>query len=91
MKGDVVNWDKANFDLENMIIHNLPQNSICQPLRLGHVFFPHGDTFSAADEMCQKLRAKMTVVHDRETQTMLHKVYKNSPFIGLSKREETIC
>ena len=84
-----MNWEKANFELENMIVQDLPQRAICQPLRLGHVFFPHDETFAGADKFCQKMRAKMTVVRNQETQTMLNGVYANSPSIGWSKREKT--
>ena len=86
-KGDVVNWETATFELENMEARDLDRDALCRPLRPGHVLFPMGRNFTAALDVCRKMRANMTVVHDRKTQTELNDIYRESPFVEWTGRE----
>ena len=86
MKGDIVNWDSAEFELENMEVKHLPKSEVCEPLQPGHVFFPHGENFHSAVSVCKKMRAQMTVVDTPELQNQLNKVFNQSPYVGWSKR-----
>ena len=85
----MVNWDTADFSLENMEVRDLDLSALCQPLRPGHVLFPLGRNFTAALDVCRKMRANMTVVHDRETQTRLNKIYRDSPFVEWTGRKQS--
>ena len=87
MKGNIVNWDSADFELENMEARQLPESEICQPLQPGEVFFPHGESFHSAANVCNRLRSQMTVIDTQELQNKLSKIYKESPFVAWSKRK----
>ena len=87
LKGDIVNWDSAEFMLQNMVMINVPKNEVCQPLQPGHVFFPHGEDFNSAVSVCKKMRSEMTVVDDQDLQHKLSKVFQKSTYVSCSKRE----
>ena len=86
-KGSLVDWDTAEFVLENMVEVDLEPAAMCTPLRPGHVIFPRPRNISAARDVCRKMRANMTVVHDRKTQTELNDIYRESPFVEWTGRE----
>ena len=76
-KGDVMNWDKSNFELVNMTIEERTMESICVPPRPGHVLLPERRNFSSHQAICSKFRGLVSVVRDQETQDkMVDELYK---------------
>ena len=78
-KGSLVDWDTAEFVLENMVEVDLEPAAMCTPLRPGHVVFPRPRNISAARDVCRKMRAHMSVVTDAETQKELIGIFLASP------------
>lgn len=67
-KGNLVNWNQAQFDLVNMTWINVTMRSVCTPERPGHVLFPTRRNFTSHASLCRKLRGVPSVVQDQATQ-----------------------
>ncbi|TRY70496.1 hypothetical protein TCAL_02367 [Tigriopus californicus] len=79
-KGNVVNWEESEFELENMVEDEIKMEQLCKPLRPGHVFFPDKRNMTSALDICRKMRARISVVASRQTQDLLIEVYRESPY-----------
>ena len=82
MKGNLVNWDTAKFEVENMMESNIPMEKVCVPLRPGHVVMPTRMNFTSHLSLCHKFRGKMSVVKEEETQDALGEALKKHPQCG---------
>ena len=81
-KGDVLNWDEAEFDVVNMTEVEYSVDRVCKPQRPGHVIFPEKRNFTASVEICRKMRGRHSVADSLATQTELIKTFNAFPFVG---------
>ncbi len=76
LKGDLVNWTTAKFDIVNMTSETHSISDICIPARPGHVILPEKRTFANHQDMCSKFKGIPSVVSDKETQNQMNKIIK---------------
>ena len=76
-KGNLVDWDKATFQLENMTTLNLSSREVCVPLRPGHVILPERKNLTSYRNWCERMRGHASVVRDQETQDFLIETLKD--------------
>ena len=84
-KGNVINWDKAEFDLVNMRVLEYSEEDVCVPPKPGDVMFPELRNFTAHAAICRLMRGRPTVVTSQEQQTRLVKEFSNYPNCGNPK------
>ena len=82
LKGDVVDWDTAKFDLVNMTEKEVPLESVCKPVKPGHVIM-NKRTYESLVSLCKKFNAKTSVVDSAELQRDLSDIYLNTSFCSL--------
>lgn len=73
-KGDLVNWDTARFELFNVKEVEQPLESICLPLRPGHVLMPEKRNLTHHRQLCRKLKGIVSAVADQKTQDQFNKI-----------------
>ncbi len=78
-KGNLVNWDRAKFDLINITEVDVPMKDVCVPIRPGHVVMPVLKSFADHQSLCKKFRGTTSVVSDQDTQDMLNKEIAKYP------------
>ena len=71
MKGNLINWDTSEWKLTNMSEIEVEHDNLCQPVRPGHVIMSVARNFSYAVNFCQKLKAEMSVITNKEMQEEL--------------------
>ncbi len=86
-KGDIVDWDKAIFELENMTAEEQNMDQLCIPIRPGHVAFPMKRNFTSHVAMCNKLKGVASVVRDNETMMQMEETMNKFPVCGNGVRE----
>ena len=67
----MVSWDDASFELVNMTEGSATMESVCVPIRPGHVLMPNLRNFSAHHSLCKKFHGITSVIHSQETQDAL--------------------
>ncbi len=67
-KGNLLNWEEAPLELVNMTERRVSVDSICKPVRPGHVIFPLRRNFTSHLAICRKMRGLPSVVRDQRTQ-----------------------
>ena len=79
-KGDVLDWDEGEFDVVNMTVEDYSVDRVCKPQRPGHVIFPEKRNFTAAVEICRKMRGQISAVDSKRTMDALVKTFNDFPF-----------
>ena len=70
-KGNIVNWEEARFELTNMTEIEATEESICVPVKPGHVLMPNLRNFTHHKGLCEKFRGQVSVVDNQATQDEL--------------------
>ena len=85
--GDIINWDNAEWNAENMVKKSVENhNDICQGNKLGLVPFPIPMNYSASLALCFGVRGAMSLIKDKEEdlavvdQTRKHESCKSKLF-----------
>jgi hypothetical protein len=73
MKGNLVNWDTAKFELYNMTLQHYKIKYICKPISPGNLVFLAQRNFVDHNAVCYRLRGRPTKVRDIDTQVALSK------------------
>ena len=76
MKGNVVNWEKSTWKLNNVTIVNLKRQTVCSIPEARNVFFPTKRTYNDHKLLCTTLNGKITVVNSSELQESLIEKFK---------------
>ena len=79
MKGDVVNWDRSDWELVNMTSREATDEEICVPPKPGHILFPENRNSSSLTDLCHKMRGKASAIKDEATQLMMTEQIKRVP------------
>ena len=79
LKGDLVNWNDAKFDLVNMTEEVVTEKSICIPPRPGHVIYPEKRRFPLHHALCTKLKGRTSVIRDSATQLWMNEKIEQTP------------
>ena len=79
IKGNLVNWETTEFDIENMEVLDVTMDSICIPTRPGHVLFPDKRNFTAMVSLCQKFQGIPSIIKDEATLNELSTIFDNQP------------
>ena len=82
LKGDLVNWDESEWEIENMVSTDEGVHWICEPTRPGHVILPEKRNFTSHMSMCSKFRGKVSVVEDESTMHAMDKEIARYPACG---------
>ncbi len=77
-KGNLVNWETADFSVVNMARRDVPMESVCRPARPGSVLVPNRRTFDSLAGLCGKFRGRMTVVRSQEQQAEMSSLFAGS-------------
>ena len=77
-KGNLVNWDTAEFQLTNMTAREMPIKEICQPVQPGNVLMARRTTFESLVTVCEKFHGKTSVVKSEQMQDQLSQVFFSS-------------
>jgi hypothetical protein len=87
-KGNLVNWETAEFDTINMTATQQTTESICVPVRPGNVIFPNRRNFSSVIDLCGKMKSKVSVIKTEEQQQEMIDKRNQQPTCGpLTDRE----
>ena len=81
-KGNIVNWNTATIETVNMTERIESVTSVCVPFRPGHIMLPMKRTFESHTAICNKLRGKVSVVNDQESQLWLNREIEKFPQCG---------
>ena len=65
-KGNLVDWDMAQWNLVNMAEVETKTVEICKPERPGHILFPEDRNMSSAIDVCRKMKANVSVVTSQQ-------------------------
>jgi len=65
-KGNVLNWDESEWELNNFVEEEMDEGGICDPYEPGFVIFPQGDNFTRAARLCAQMHSLMAVVRTEE-------------------------
>ena len=76
-KGNLVNWDDAEWSLENMDAEDWSLDTVCILPEPRDVVFPGTKTVPDTKLLCNKLGGKMTVVKDQVHQNELITYFNN--------------
>ena len=76
-KGNLVNWDDAEWSLENMDVEEWSLDTVCILPEPRDVVFPGTKTVPDTKLLCNKLGGKMTVVKDQTHQDELITYFNN--------------
>ncbi len=53
-KGNLVNWDDAEFELYNMTEENLPVDMVCKSIIPGDIIYPAQRPFHVHNAVCRR-------------------------------------
>lgn len=79
LKGDLVNFDTAKFELSNMEERNVSMRSICKPEKPMHYLMSSALSFKESVSRCKKMRGTMSVIRDLETMRRFQDVAMEHP------------
>ncbi len=65
MKGNIISWENAEFEKENVEEITMSLSNICVPVSPGHVVFPMRRDFQSHVGLCSKMRGITTTVQDQ--------------------------
>ncbi len=82
-KGNLVDWESARFDLVNMTSKEVPVESVCKPVRPGHVIIPNKRDFASLNSLCGKFHGRTSVVRSQRTQAELSRILLETPSCGV--------
>ena len=76
--GNVVNWDTASWNLENMVPDNQTEEDVCLLPKPRHIVFPEPRTYHDTQLLCKKVGGRITVVTDNKMQNGLVETFKKT-------------
>ena len=76
--GNVVNWNTANWQLENMVRDNKSQEEVCLLPEQRDIVFPELRSYHDTKLLCKKVGGKMTVVTNDDMQKNLVEIFKKT-------------
>ena len=66
LKGDLINWDTAQFELQNMSVLERPASYMCNIFKPKSVIFPDKKSFYQLIDVCYQMKSKPTVIRSEE-------------------------
>ena len=67
MKGNIINWTFASWDVVSMFQNQEDPNQMCQAMKLGPVIFPERLKAMDSVNLCNRVTGSMFVIHNLET------------------------
>ena len=77
-KGDIVNWDTAQWDVSNMVEYEATYDKICRGQDLGELIFSSLRNYTAALTVCQNVHGNLIQVENEAQQQKAVDIIKNS-------------
>ena len=77
-KGDIVNWDTANWNVKNMKEYEGTYEDICKSHELGQVLFPGYRNYTTALSLCQNVRGNLLQIETEDQQNIALDLMQNS-------------
>ena len=77
-KGDLVNWETAQWDVKNMIINEVTYDDICKSQELGQVIFPGYRNYTTALALCQNVGGTLLQIETEAQQNLALELMKTS-------------
>ena len=77
-KGDLVNWDTAQWDVKNMIMDEVTYDEICKSQQLGQVIFPGYRNYTTALKLCQNVGGTLLQIETEAQQNVALELMKTS-------------
>ena len=65
-KGDIINWDKSQWDVKNMIEYEVNYDDICIGQELGQVIFPGKRNFTTSFTLCQSVGGNLIEIESQK-------------------------
>ena len=66
LKGNVVNWDTAEWEVTNMEKIEVDENTLCKAQRLGPVILSERLSASHVKHLCNKVNGRIFVIKNEE-------------------------
>ncbi len=86
--GNVVNWEKAEWKLTNVVKDKMPLEEVCNVPEPIDVLLPEKRKYREHQLMCNKLKGNVTVVRSEEMQKRLIDLFmEKTPFQDKKYRE----
>ena len=67
MKGNIVNWTNAKWDITNMRVETLYRDRMCKAMSMGPVLIPEMLSAKGLKHLCNQVNGKVFLVKDDET------------------------
>ena len=80
MKGNIVNWLNAKWEITGMRKFETTYSKICQPLNLGLILVPGAWNIRDAKTLCQNLGGNINVIKSEANNDEVAKATKSSRF-----------
>ena len=77
MKGDLVDWNTAEWELANMTEKVIDSEILCKGAAVGHVLVPGKWDVDLSILLCKQLGGKSSVVSSNRLQQELSDIYAN--------------
>ena len=78
-KGNLVNWETAEFELFNMTEKEVSMGTVCKPVKPGPVIM-NKRPYESHIALCKKFHSKVSVVDSAEVERKLGAIYLNTSF-----------
>ncbi len=78
-KGSVVSWETAKFELTNMTAREVEIDTICKPVKPGHVLIPNLRQFESLVGVCKKLHGATSAITSRDLQATMTELILKTP------------
>ena len=98
-KGNIVNWDNAQWNFTNAVLGNQSLETVCNLPEARDVAFPERRTYEKHKLLCKAINGKVTVITSEPFQVQFQKMFlstipksvlskvKLHPFINLNERK----
>ena len=67
MKGNILNWTNAKWDITNMSVETLYRDRMCKAMSMGPVLIPEMLSAKGLKHLCNQVNGKVFLIKDDET------------------------
>ena len=83
-KGDVINWDTSQWDVKNMMEHDINYDEVCKSQEIGQVIFSGKRNFTTALTLCQNVNGNLFEIESKVQQQKVIDLMNTSSFCPAS-------
>ena len=83
-KGDIINWNTSQWDVKNMIEHEINYDEVCKSQEIGQVIFSGKRNFTTALTLCQNVHGNLFEIESKGQQQKAIDLMNTSSFCALT-------